>query len=437
MTARRYSRAEIALLAFVFLVCLVGAAVLPMDQCPDEEGRSLLARWIVSTGTLPTGDEPEVMIRGWGFSYALRPYLSSMISAVFVRLGSLISSGARFLRLCARLTSVLSVTGCGYFCLRLGHSLFRRRSSALLLAATVCALPQVLFLGMYENCDALSLCAVSAMLAFAAEGQNNAWEMRTCAALSLAFSAALLSYYSVYGWILAVGVFFLVCASTDGRIEDKLRFFARRIALMACVCLLLAGWFFLRNAWLHGGDPFGMAAEGRSREAMRAQGVSLYDYGSARADGVSLLRFLRRDRFYWLKITVRSFFGMFGYMDLPMPRTVYRLYYALTGLGFVWFLAVLLRQKPKLREMPLFLTMTAGCAITFLLHLWQSYARDFQPQGRYIITLSLWLGYMFAFAADRTGGEERSASAPALVLTGAWIGAFFAALPAMLRMLSR
>lgn len=131
------------------------------------------------------------------------------------------------------------------------RGLFRRRSSALLLAAAVCALPQVLFLGMYENCDALSLFAVSAMLAFAAEGQNNAWEMRTCAALSAALSAALLSYYSVYGWILAVGVFFLVCASTDGRIEDKRRFFARRIALMVCVCLLLAGWFFLRNAWLH------------------------------------------------------------------------------------------------------------------------------------------------------------------------------------------
>ena len=168
------------LLISVFCICLTGALLLPVNQCPDEEGRLLLTEWMVRTGSLPTGNEAEVMIPDWGFSYALRPYLSAMIGAVFVRAVSFLTENSRVLLAAARMCSVLSVTVCCGFCLRLGKHVFDKTASALLYAVIVCFVPQVLFLGMYQNNDALSLAAVSAMVCYFAEGREAHWPLRSC-----------------------------------------------------------------------------------------------------------------------------------------------------------------------------------------------------------------------------------------------------------------
>ena len=82
------SRIEIILVLIVFAVCLAGALIVPPARCPDETARMTLTSWIYEHHTLPTGNEPETLIPGWGFSYALRPYLSAIIGAVFMTLFS-------------------------------------------------------------------------------------------------------------------------------------------------------------------------------------------------------------------------------------------------------------------------------------------------------------------------------------------------------------
>ena len=54
-TKSGFSRWEIGLMLICFLTCLTGALILPMDMCPDEDGRALLSQWMVDTHTLPTG----------------------------------------------------------------------------------------------------------------------------------------------------------------------------------------------------------------------------------------------------------------------------------------------------------------------------------------------------------------------------------------------
>ena len=120
-------------------------------------------------GTLPTGDEIETFVFGpppeetWGFSYALCPYLSAIIGAVFVKAAKFLFSSERILLLAARMGSVLAIPGSCWFLLKLGCRLFARRSSCILFAVLICFLPQVQFLGMYHNNDALSLFAVCMM----------------------------------------------------------------------------------------------------------------------------------------------------------------------------------------------------------------------------------------------------------------------------------
>ena len=89
-------KCEVMLLLLCFFTCLLGAMLIPVEQCPDEAGRALLSQWMVQNHSLPTGNENGTMImnwgalnagdmtaRHWGFSYALRPFLASIVGALF------------------------------------------------------------------------------------------------------------------------------------------------------------------------------------------------------------------------------------------------------------------------------------------------------------------------------------------------------------------
>ena len=368
------SKAGTALVLLVFAVCLAGALTVSPERCPDETARMRLTGWIYEHGSLPTGNEPETLIPGWGFSYALRPYLSAMIGAFFMKAFSLFSRSENLLLLGSRMGSVLSVTVCCVYCLLLGQRLFRKRSSAVLMASVVCSLPQVLFVGFFQNNDSLSLAAVSMMLYYLACGYDDHFSVKTCLKLGVAFSVGLLSYYSVYGWILAGIVFCVVSVCLDPDVPRKGSLIFRRGLLIAGVCLALAGWFFIRNAVLHEGDFFGISTELRAREAMRNQGAVLYEMNSAREGGISVLRFILESGFPWLKTTAISFIGVFGYLDAVMPAACYIAYLAFFLAGFVLFIASCRRERPDRQETLLTAVLLAAVEGEFAEHLSHAFA---------------------------------------------------------------
>ncbi|MBQ6609057.1 MAG: hypothetical protein IJH70_01325 [Oscillospiraceae bacterium] len=460
---KRFSWQEYGLLLLCFLICLIGAFLLSSDQCPDEAGRLLLTDWIVQTGTLPRGNEIQTIIipenaarlnavyptvtreiGAWGFSYALRPYFSSMVGALFQKLTSCFTDASRMLLAAARMCSVLSITFCCFFCLRLGHRLFAQRNSALLFAAFVCFLPQVMFLGMYLNSDSLSLCAVCMMLYYMIEGFDLRWPVKSCIGLAVGFSIGLLSYYAIYGWLLMGAVFCVFAVLTDPEIPYKGRLIFRRAGLIFGICVLFAGWFFIRNACLHNGDFLGIASEKVSREYMREQGFALQEYICYRDEGMSAAQFLRFKGFEWLRMNAESFIGVFGYMLIYLPKLQYGIYYTFLGFAVILFFAVLSRQKTERRDNMLMLMMLLSAIITVVLHFWQSYARDYQPQGRYVITLIIPLAYMMVYGLDKTVLAVRDPKPgkaaelnPAAVLTVLWLVLFaWAACGTMSRMLT-
>lgn len=431
---------EMALILLCFFTCLAGATLLPVNQCPDEGGRVLLSQWMVLNHTLPTGNEMETIIKGWGFSYALRPFLSSIVGGVFQSFFSLFTSVPTVLLVGARMCSVLSVTLCCWFCLRLGHRCFSGRYSSFLFAALVCFVPQVQFLGMYQNNDSLSLCAVSAMLYCLTEGFDNHWQVKTCIKLAVSLSVGALSYYVAYPWFLMGGVFFIFSVVHDGEIPDKARFILSRGGLVAGICLVLAGWFFVRNAMLHQGDFWGFTSELSSRAGFMEKGELLYKYISAKTAGIPFLSFLQKDNYWFIWSTVMSFFGMFGYMNIVMPRWLYITYYLLTVAGVMIFCFCLLLKRLSFRNWLLATISAAASFIVIGLHTWHSYARDFQPQGRYIITVALLLGFLIAWGMDtlQMGSSRRNSLRDICPLLAGlvWIALFgFAAVTTMSKMI--
>ena len=140
---------------------------------------------------------------------------------------------------------------------------------------------------------------------------------------------------------------------------------------------------------------------------------------------------------WWLRLSAWSFVGVFGYMDILMPSTQYRLYGAVIACGVLLYFAALVRQRPSRRDGLLVLLMLAASLLTVLLHFWQSYARDFQPQGRYVITLILPLAYMLAYGIDNLPQALSQRLHCANVLTAGWSALFvWAALGTMTRMLT-
>lgn len=410
------SREQWILIIVVLLICLTGAFMLDINDCPDETGRRLLSDYIFSNHKLPTGNETETMIQGWGFSYALRPFLSSMVGAVFMWLASIVTHNEYVLFVMSRMCSVLSIALCCYFCQMTGNLLFKNRKVSMLMATLVCFTPQVLFLGMYQNNDSLSLMVVSMMLYFLLKGYHSAWELKYCVGLGISFSLILLSYYSCYGWLLIGGIAFIVCCIRSGNettagLSSRGYYILIRFIIVSSLILLLAGWFFIRNAVLHEGDFFGIASEVLSRERVAEQGI--FPYNVPNDNGIGFIQFLFEVPYTWILFTVRSLIGYFGYMIIQLTGAQYTVYYIFIVAGLIGFFICWVRKKEKW-DTVLLLTMGLSSLITIALSLIQSYYRDFQPQGRYIVTVLLFISYMMSYVfnyalircKDKTSGDK-------------------------------
>ena len=85
---------EILFFAFILLIWLSWAWILPFNEGPDEYMRSRIVEYIVEYGKLPTGYQQEIMDYSWGFTYGFRPILPQIAEALFVRAAMLFTSDA-------------------------------------------------------------------------------------------------------------------------------------------------------------------------------------------------------------------------------------------------------------------------------------------------------------------------------------------------------
>ena len=137
MNKKDYYWAKYMLIFGFFCISFGTSIFLKTEHAPDEAMRMLIPEYIVSHHTLPNGMEESVRHPLWGFSYALYPYLTAIISSVFMAITSLFTKSAAALLTAARLTSVLSGTGTLIVVFLIGED-FRRISAAVRVPLLLC-----------------------------------------------------------------------------------------------------------------------------------------------------------------------------------------------------------------------------------------------------------------------------------------------------------
>jgi len=399
---------EIGFCVVVFALLLVWTGVQPLHSSPDELMRYDVIEYLFKHGTLPHGGEEEIRYGVWGISYAFHPYLSSIFSAIFMRITSIFTTNARALLLAARMVNISLGAGTTFLSLRIGKRLFSD-GAKWLFAALVAFLPGAFFLFTYLNNDALAIFSTAVMILMWVRGMQDEWSLKTCVGLATGLSLCALSYYNAYGVALCSIIFFVTTILMGREKKFEWKFLLSRGAMITGIVLVLAGWWFIRAYIIYDGDFLGLnisdsyaqlyaidELKPSNRQTMQMMGNSVKDMLVYTAPGW---------RHNWVVTVGTSFIGMFGWMEIDMPFTLTKVYVAFMGVGLIGVLvgikkgfftlyeATAKQVKVWCKETIFRWCLVIAMVIPCVLLVFYSYTSDLQAQGRYIMSALIPLMY--------------------------------------------
>ncbi len=394
--ARHQLPFELLYVGLFGLFCVLWACQRDMSFNPDEVMRAQVPWYIYEHGKLPNGWTEEIRDSLWGFSYAFQPtFLPSLIGAGFMRLTDLFHATEYTRRVALRLTSVVAGMGSVFFFFRIGGRLFDTRMKWLM-TVFISTIPQFIYLSSYYNYDMVCLCG-SAMVVYAwIRILQEGWDYRNALILSVGMSIIALSYYNGYSWILcSIFLFFLTPVLKIDEQMDRGRM-VRLFFYIVGLVFVMIGFFFIRNLVIYEGfDLFGSKSMNLSQEMYAVSELKPSVKTSLYEDGISLWdMFTMRDGIY-MEGVLESFVGSFGYIASDVPEWIFDFYKFSFGFGAIGFLGAAFTaiagrssqfegEGMTLRKsVVLFSLLWLSFLIVFGLHTYYSYAKDYQPQGRY------------------------------------------------------
>jgi hypothetical protein len=192
--------------------------------------------------------------------------------------------------------------------------------------------------------------------------------------------------------------------------------FLRQAAVVAGVCALLIGWWFVRNQIVYG-DPLMAAAHQR----MWSQAPS--DPAAAAVAARLRARQMSRTpaRFLWETALAgwQSFWGIFDGFSRMLPQSVYRAIAlgqaaAVLGLVIAWRRGLLRGSLVRRRAAGVMLLFSGLLIVMFFV----MNARVYSPQGRYLFPLLLPLGIAMALGWRALFPPRVRGAAAAAILLG-------------------
>lgn len=264
----------------------------------------------------------------------------------------------------------------------------KKTSVIILFSVLVCYLPMFVFLSSYLNNDAFSVMVSSFIIYFWLKGDSENWSIKDCVLFGISLGVCALTYYNAYGYLLCSIVFY--CWSMWKHNNSFVMFLKKGIIIFVSA-FIIGGWFFIRNYIIHDGDFLGMKSMYASGElhaldqfkpSLRNNPINLgWSFGQT---------FLAPTvgEWNWFQSTVQSFVGVFGFMEYRLQNIVYSIYYCLIGFGFIIGIIFLFLLKNRREDLGLyfFINLILCIIIPIVLSMQYSYATDFQPQGRYVIS---------------------------------------------------
>lgn len=382
MTDTVYKRVKIISICVFFCVCLIAASNIDITCAPDEAMRYPIAQFIYNTWSLPNGMESSLVHQIWGFSYALYPYLTSIISAFFMKIVSLFAASDASLLIAARMTSVFAGTGTMILCFKIGEKLFRSPAYSLLFAVFTCFLPQFVFISSYQNNDSFAVFTAALIIYYWIRALRSDWSVRACVGIGVGCGLCALSYYNAYVYLLATIILYFADRLIRKHSAVNITGGAVIIFLIA---FAIAGWFFIRNATLHNGDILGFRTTSLSAEKFAIDGYKPSQLMTPAKQGMSFIdTFIRSS---WIPTVLGSFIGCFSYMTVKLPMLIYGCYSAGFLAGLVGFFTKSAGRKRFRSALPLMLQLSFVLifVVNLVLVLYSAYNKDYQAQGRYMM----------------------------------------------------
>ena len=388
-----------AFITYCFIIFSLWAIVQPYNCCPDENMRYDVIRYVFEHNLLPHGGDPAIRNPMWGFSYAFFPYLSGLVSVLFMKAANLFCSNDSMLIIASRMAVVCFGTINVYYTIKIAHQFFDGYSKWVFVVLTG-TLPQFVFLSSYMNNDMLAMLSVTMMIFYCIEGDRTAWNLKAKIGLTIAVSICLLSYYNAYPFIL-FSIAFFVWSHVKNKLDKNV--LIKNVLLISGLVIIFTGWWFIRNAVLYDGDFLGLKTVEHYSNLFAYEHIKPTNRMTPINRGMSVLGMLFGMK--WLALTVMSFIGVFGYMNIYANSWIYLFYGAIFGSGL---LGVILNWK---KTNKLFFFMAIPALITFTLSIYNSYMNGFQPQGRYVMPglvvillfVTAGLDYLLKFSEDKWG----------------------------------
>ena len=377
----------IMLLFLILLFCYysIWTVSQPYDSCPDEYMKWDICKYMFENNKLPRGDDPSIRNPIWGISYAFQPIFTYMISTIFMKIASIFTMNQFSLVVAARLVSTISMTLAIYFVIKIADKLFKNQTIyKMLFVGLIAFQPITAFLASYINNDSTAVLATTMIIYLWILGLESNWKTKHCILLGLSIGFCSLTYYNAYGYILCSVILCLVSVISN---KMKIKEILQKVLIVALIAFAVAGWWFVRNAIIYDGDILGMKTQVEFGDKYAIDKYKPSKRETPQRNNESLIDMLIKDD--WIKTTLKSFVGIFGYQNIIMSNKIYEFYLLLWLVGIIGcifnFKKLFVYDKKEKNKYILNYIFIPSIIIPIILSIYYSYTSDYQAQGRYII----------------------------------------------------
>lgn len=384
-----------------FCLFTVWASIQPFNGGPDEAMRYDVCNYIYKYWKLPHGGEELIRNPVWGISYAFNPIVNYVFCAIAMKLFGFMVAAER-LFIIARMVSVCFSIGTIIFVGKIGRKLFDEKY-AKLFTLLFALWPQFMFISTYVNNDSMGIFSVVFIFYTMLEAKEKQWNLKSCIWMGVAIGVCLLSYTNCYGMIIVALLYSIYGVVKCQDIDNKFKYIMVRILWVMIPALIVAGWWFVRNAILYDGDFLGMATSNKYGE--------MYAVEAFKPSNRETPSRLKETLWYtlvergWIDLSTKSFYGWFGPMQISLPYYIYSIVNVMIFTGIIGNFMINNNKNGDVLS-----ASTVLCVITFILSVYYSYCCDYQPQGRYMLPMLVGIGVLvvngwkniFANMSDKT-----------------------------------
>ena len=407
---------ERALEALFYLLTFAAIACFAMVQTygdpPDEINRFKVVNYICSYGRLPHGADPEVILDGYGASYAFQPILTYMIQGFLLRFLLLFTSDSYVLLLAARMVNAVFGVWMAYYVVQIAKEAWKNPYLQWVFVLMTVFLPQNIFIHSYVNTDSMAMLSVAIIFYALLRAQRTGYGRRECVELAVGIILCAMSYYNAYGVIVAAMlVFFLDFVHGSGQKGVRVEWapLLQKGAFISVIVLVGISWWFIRNGVLYDGDIIAMDARRECAIRTATQEFNPLTRETYQNTGRSVWEMLFGSGY--LTLLRDSFIAMFGPMQIPTHGLIYLWYkrfwivacaVAVLPVQLLW--KERMQGEERRKKLVFYFSMALFCIITVALSIYYSYTWEYQPQGRYILPVLIPLMYLVTLGVEKICG---------------------------------